>query len=147
MMRQLTIMVALAACLMSAAVGAEMSPEQAEKVKYAKGLSALGLYEFAEIVFKDTPDHGNKAIILAKLQVFIHRNRGDAKKIEAYIKKRAGDDAELYWMMRIRLADAYWAWGQPGKSLKIYEEFMQFYQDLLDEPRQQKRPGKPGVPG
>ena len=136
-MRQILIAVILAACMHSVAADSEISPEPSvQEMKYAAELRKLGLDEFADMVIERIPDEKNKAVILAKFQAFIHRNLKNEQKIEEHIKKQAGDDAELYWMLKIRLADAYWAWGKQGKSLEIYEEFMQFYQKLMERSKE-----------
>jgi len=145
MMRVVLVAMAVAVCSFASAGEPAMPPAQiAKEMKYAEELRKLGLDDFANTVIDRIPDQKNKAVILAKFQAFLHRNLKDEKKIEAHIRKQAGDDAELYWMMRIRLADAYWAWGKPEKCFKIYEEFMEFYEKLLErskEPEERKRTG------
>ncbi len=50
-------------------------------------------------------------------------------------------------MMRIQLADACWAWGKHEKRLRIYEEFMRFYQELLERSEEPKDQGQPSAVG
>jgi len=133
-MRKIPIAV-LVLCLCMCLFGADarMPPEQiAREMKYAEELRKLGMDDLADTVMDRVPDQKNNAVILAKFQAFIHRHADDEKKLEEHIRKRAGKDPELYWMMRIRLADAYWSWGKHKKCLEIYGEFMKFYQEWTE---------------
>lgn len=124
--------------LLAMAIGADagdqgsLSQKVEEELRYAEALRKRGLYEFADVVTARIPENKATSVVLAKFATFVHRNLEDDKKIASYIRKQAGDDIELYWAMRIQRADAYWSRGKHGECLKIYEEFMRFYQELLE---------------
>jgi hypothetical protein len=101
-----------------------------EDLLYAEKLRELGLDDLADIFTDTIPDSNDKAVVLAKFQAYMHQHFKDERKIDEYIQSKAGDDGELYWLMKIRLADAYWAHGKPEECFKIYEDFMKFYKDL-----------------
>ena len=102
------------------------------EMKYAEGLRKLGLDELANIVLARIPEENNKAVSLARFQVFMHQNVKAPENIEKYIQQHAANDPELYWMMKIRLADAYWSWGKNKECFAIYEEFMKVYQEWTE---------------
>jgi len=140
-MRTILIAVFLVvACSRTLAADAKMPPEKiAEEMKYAEELRKLGMDDLADTVIDRVPDQKSTAVILAKFQAFMHRHPDDEKKLEAYVRERSGDDPELYWMMKIRLADAYWGWGKHKKCLDIYGEFMKFYQKWTERSKEMEK--------
>jgi len=122
----------LAFCLVAwcGAIAAEPDPQ--EEMKYADGLMKMGLDEYAVKVLKGLPETNNTAIVLAKFQVELMQPKLDEDAIERYITQRAEKNSELYWVMKIRLADTFWARGEQKKSAAIYDAFLKFYSEMFD---------------
>jgi hypothetical protein len=128
----------------------EWTKEEAKiEFKYAEELRKLGLNEFADkVIAKIPPDQMppelKQALRLVQFQTYLRKHRDDEKQIQAYIKKEAGDNGELYWTMKIRWADDLWARGKKKECLEIYESFMQFYDELLKRTNEKPIPTRKG---
>jgi hypothetical protein len=107
------------------------------EIKYAEALRELGLHRFADQVIVRIPDQKNRAVIFAQFQAFMHQHHKNPEKVDAYIRDHSGDDPETYWIMKIRFADALWAWGMQQESKATYQEFMDFYGQWLDKSKQE----------
>ena len=143
-MRAVMFMLLPAIVAVAGAIAAEPDPQV--EMKYADGLMKMGLDEYAVNVLKALPETNNTAIVLAKFQVELMQPKLDEDAIERYITKRAEKNSELYWVMKIRLADTLWARGEQKKCTAIYEAFVKYYSDTFNKDKQPAKapPGQVG---
>ncbi len=124
---------ALRALAQGAAVAA--GGPAAEEMKYVDGLNRLGLPNYAELVLARL---GSGPEVKAR-QLDAALARGEFDKVKATIDAELDQNSLAAWMMRLRLADAYFAWGKYPECRALYdglfakfagnipEDFKEFY--------------------
>ena len=100
----------------------------AEEVRYMHGLHQWGLSDYANLVYATVAAKypGRKAEIRA-IEIELLGAVGKFDEARQVIARMANQDSREAWAMKLKLADALYAWGKYAEARGIYEGFFAKY--------------------
>ena len=123
---------ALGACLLVLSPLAVCALTQAEtdvELRYADGLNALGLPDYAEEVLSKLG--AGPEVKVRRLQSLLAR--GQFEEVKRLIAAEPNQDAQATWAMQLSLADAHFAFGQYPEAQAVYQAFFNRFPDRVPE--------------
>lgn len=120
-----TILIALVA--LSHSEPKNLSSELHEEIKHANWLAENGFEEYAmHIVTGPAPSQKTKELTLKTFEGILIEHYPDEKKIRDHILNNANGRIELFWLMKLRLAERHYMNGNNDKSKEIYSAFTNY---------------------
>lgn len=104
----------------------DLDPEVRMELRYANGLTALGMPDYAEIVLDRLEGRqGGPMYKVIKLRGLI--SMGRFEDVRRIIGREPDQDSEAVWAMKMALADGYYAWGRYDEAQGIYNMLFKAY--------------------
>jgi hypothetical protein len=141
-----TILIAMAVAMVSSANADDTNRQSRaqcqveDEIRYADKLRKMGLHEYADVsVSGRGPSLVKQATEAIRFEEFLIENWGNKKKIEGYLHSHGNGHTQLYWLLRLRLAEHHWMHGEKKESLSITDSFAQHLRESEDR---RKTPGE-----
>jgi hypothetical protein len=99
-----------------------------DEIRYRDGLRKMGLHEYADRLRPSgrEPSLAFQAYASLKFEEFLIQNWGKKEKIDEYLRVHGNNDTELYWLLRLRLAEHHWMRGEKTQTKSIVDAFAEY---------------------
>lgn len=119
---------------------ARIQKEIRDERTYRDELREMGLHVYADTigtgVINPAPSLVSQARAAMKFEEFLIDNWGNKKKIDEYLYTHGSEHTQLYWLLRLRLAEHYWMRGAKKKAQAIidaYAVYLKESQESVDQ--------------